>query len=172
MVELMGMKKWLFPVFEYGERWRTYRRLFHEFFNVATADRYDEGQKKAASRLLKNLSEHPADFLHHTKLATGSLSLEIAYEIQVDSRDNPYFRAAEEAIEGMVTAMIPGAFPAEFFPFRKFLIAMNYQHLATSNSLGSSPFSIMASWRRCPQLWGTRLQVIVGWHNVANAICH
>ena len=120
MVELMGLNKWSFPLFEYGERWRMHRRLFHEFFNIATVDRYDEDQRRAASRLLKNLSEHPTDFRRHVKLATGSLALDIAYGIRVDSPDNPYFRAAEEVIEATEPAMIPGAFAAEFFPFRKF----------------------------------------------------
>ena len=121
MIELMGLNKWAFTIFEYGERWRTHRRLFHEFFNVATVDRYDEDQRKATLRLLKNLGEYPADFHHHVQLATGSLALSITYGIQVDSSENPYFLAAEEAIEAIQAALIPGAFPVEFLPFREFL---------------------------------------------------
>lgn len=113
----MGLDQWAFAVFEYGERWRTYRRLFYEFFNVATVGRYDEDQRKTASRLLKDLSDNPADFYHHLQLATGSLALSITYDIQVGSPNNPYFNAAEEAVETLQAALVPVAFPVEFLPF-------------------------------------------------------
>ena len=119
IVELTGLNKWSFTAFEYGEKWRTHRRLFHEYFNFATVQRYDEDQRKAVSRLLRNLSEHPQDFYHHVQLATGSLALSITYDIRVDSPDNPYFDAAEEATESLQAALVPGAFPVEFLPFRK-----------------------------------------------------
>lgn len=118
MVELMGLDKWAFTMFQYGERWRIHRRLFHEYFNVATVDRYDEDQRKATSRLLKNLSECPMDFHDHIQLATGSLALSITYDIRVDSPENPYFNAAEKALDTIQAALVPGAFPAEFLPFR------------------------------------------------------
>ena len=82
-------------------------------------DRYDQDQRKAASNLLKNLSEHPADFRRHVQLAKDSLTLSITYGIRVDSPENPYFHAAEEAIETIQAALIP-AFPVEFLPFREF----------------------------------------------------
>jgi len=115
----MGLNKWSFTVFEYGEKWRTYRRLFHEFFNVAAVKRFDEDQKKAVSRFLQNLSEHPADFRRHVRLATGSIALSITYDIRVDSTENPYFRAAEEATETLEAALVPGAFPVDFLPIRE-----------------------------------------------------
>ena len=115
----MGLHKWAFPMFEYGERWRVHRRLFHEFFNVGTVDRYDEDQRKAASRLLNNLSEKPADFHSHLQLATGSLALSITYDIRVDSSENSYFHAVEKALEVIQAALVPGAFPVEFLPFRE-----------------------------------------------------
>jgi len=113
-VELTGLNKWAFTAFEYGEKWRIHRRLFHEFFNVATVGRYDEEQKKAASRLLKDLSARPADFYQHIQLATGSLALSITYDIRVDSSENPYFHAAEATTESLQAALVPGAFPVEF----------------------------------------------------------
>lgn len=123
MVELMGLGKWAFTIFEYGERWRIHRRLFHEFFNITSADKYDEDQTKATSRFLKNLGEHPADFYNHIQLATGSLALSITYGIRVDSPDNPYFHAVEKAIETIQAALVPGAFPVEFLPFREHFLS-------------------------------------------------
>ena len=120
MTELIGLNKWLFTMLEYGERWRAYRRLFHKFFNATSVKRYDEDQKKATSRLLKNLSEHPADFHRHIQLATGSLALSITYGIQADSMENPYFHAAEKTIESFQDFLVPGAFPVDFLPIRGF----------------------------------------------------
>ena len=115
MTELIGLNKWLFTMLEYGERWRAYRRLFHKFFNATSAKRHDEDQKKAASRLLKNLSEHPADFHRHIQLATGPLAPSITY-----STENPYFHAAEKTIESFQDFLVPGAFPVDFLPIRGF----------------------------------------------------
>ena len=117
---MMGLNKWAIVAFEYGERWRIHRRLFHQFFNIATVGRYDEDQRKMASRLLKNLSDDPANFRHHVQLATGSLALSISYGIRVDSAKNPYFSAAEDVLESLEEAQVPGAFPVEFLPFREF----------------------------------------------------
>jgi len=135
MVELMGLNRWAFTAFEYGERWRTHRRLFHEFFNIATVDRYDEDQRKAASRLLKNLSDNPTDFRHHVELATGSLALSISYDIQVDSAENRYFSVTEEALDALQAALVPGAFPAEFLHFREFHCCNNCSGMKVNPSL-------------------------------------
>ena len=120
MLELMGLNKWAIVALEYGERWRTHRRLFHQFFNLATADRYDGDQRKMVSRLLKNLSDDPADFLHHIRLATGSLALSVTYGIRVDSAKNPYVSVAEKLVDKLEEAQVPGAFLVEFLPFREF----------------------------------------------------
>jgi len=167
------MNKWSFPVFEYGEKWRTYRRLFHEFFNVATVKRYDEDQRKATSRLLQNLSERPADFRRHVQLATGSIALSIMYGIQVDSPEDPYFRIAEEANKILEEALVPGAFPAEIFPIRELsLLQCLLYHETKPNFLDSSLRPIVAPRWWCTQLRGTRLQVFDGQHNATDAIRH
>ena len=122
----MGMNEWAFTVFKYGERWRTHRRLLHEFFNVASVKRYDEDQRKATARLLEGLGKHPANFRNHIQLATGSLALSITYDIRVDSPENPFFHAAEEAIESIQAALVPGTFPVEFIPIRELPFATTF----------------------------------------------
>ena len=120
MLELMGLNKWATVAFEYGERWRVHRRLFNQFFNLATVDRYDQDQRKMVSRFLKNLYDNPADIHHHIQLTTGSLALSITYGIKVNSSKNPYFSTAEDVLEKLEEAQVPGAFPVEFLPFREF----------------------------------------------------
>ena len=171
-MELTGLDKWSFTLFGYGEKWRTYRRLFHEFFNIATVDKYDEDQRKAASRLLKNLSEHPADFHDHIQLATGSLALAITYDIRVDSAENPYFHAAEGVLDALQVALVPGAFAVEFLPFRESPHRNHLPHNPKYGPLGSSLLPVVAPWWRRQELWRTRLQVLIGQHFFANAICH
>ena len=115
----MGIDKWAFTVFEYGARWRTHRRLSHQFFNIAIVDRYDEDERRAASRLLRLLGDNPADFRHHIQLATGSLALSITYDIRVDSPKNPYFSMADDVVKKLGEAQVPGAFLVELLPFRE-----------------------------------------------------
>jgi len=120
--------------------------------------RYDEDLKKAASRFLQNLSEHPADFNRHILLATGSIALSITYDIQVDSAENLYFRVSEEATEIFEPAMVPGAFPVEVFPIRELsFLQWLFHHETKLSFLDSSLCSIVAPWRWLPQLRGTRL---------------
>lgn len=117
--------------------------------------RYDENQKKTISGLLKNLSERPADLRDHIRLATGSLALSVAYGIEVDSVENPYFHAAEEATESIAEAMVPGAFLVELLPIRELSLSGNCSNTAL-NPLGSSLRSVVAPWRWFPQLRRTR----------------
>lgn len=49
----------------YGPRWRTHRKLFNEFFNASTVNKYDVNQVRAVSDLLVHLHEHPTDFREH-----------------------------------------------------------------------------------------------------------
>lgn len=59
---------WATPVMRYGNVWRTHRRLFHRFFNVSTASRFDDKIHVAVRVLLRRLSETPERFLKHAHL--------------------------------------------------------------------------------------------------------
>ena len=49
----------------YGPRWRMHRKLFNEFFNASTANRYDVNQVRAVSDFLVYLHGRPKGFREH-----------------------------------------------------------------------------------------------------------
>ena len=52
----------------YGDRWRAYRKLFHEALNVGPARKFDVHQYKSAHRLLSRLLEAPENFMQEVEL--------------------------------------------------------------------------------------------------------
>ena len=120
----------------YGPRWRTHRKLFHDFINLSTVDNYDVNQAKAVSNFLVNLHKGPGAFKEHIHLCislpcniypfnlrcgtrlTGSLALSIAYGIQADTPDNEFFRMFKDMMDEITEASVPGAFLVDVLPFR------------------------------------------------------
>ena len=52
----------------YGPRWRTHRKLFHDFISISTANNYDPHQVKVVSDFLVNMNRSPEDFMKHIHL--------------------------------------------------------------------------------------------------------
>ena len=52
----------------YGPRWRTHRKLFHEFIDISTVKNHDVNQVKAVSNFLINLYQKPGSFREHIHL--------------------------------------------------------------------------------------------------------
>ena len=71
MVYLSMGFSWTFSLMRYGTTWRTHRRLFHRFFNVSAADRFDDKIYEAVGAFLRRLLESPERFLKHVHLYVG-----------------------------------------------------------------------------------------------------
>ena len=130
----------------YGPRWRTHRKLFNDFINLSTVDRYDVNQVKAVSNFLVNLLRNPEALREHINLyisfhlisvlacspydvkprLTGSLALSIAYGIQADAPDNEFFCMYKLLLGAMNQVFVPGSFAVDILPFR------GSYHLSTS----------------------------------------
>ena len=48
----------------------------------------------------------------------GSLTLSVAYGLNIESESDRFYSPAEEALTGVDTAMMPGAFLVDALPFR------------------------------------------------------
>jgi hypothetical protein len=57
-----------FPLYGYGNKWRTARRMFHHFFNPGTTLQYQPQQSKSVRELLYRLAHKPDDFMDHLRL--------------------------------------------------------------------------------------------------------
>ena len=64
----MGAAESAMSLMPYGPRWRTHRRLFHDFINLSTVETYDVNQVKAVSNFLVNLHRNPEAFREHIYL--------------------------------------------------------------------------------------------------------
>ena len=71
----MGARESSLSFMPYGLRWRTHRRLFHEFINISTVENYDVDQLKAVSNFLVNLHREPKAFRDHVELCAFSYLL-------------------------------------------------------------------------------------------------
>jgi hypothetical protein len=63
----MGCSRF-FSMMPYGNTWRIHRKLFHRFFNVSTADQFDDKIYKAVDVFLHRLLKSPDRFLKHAHL--------------------------------------------------------------------------------------------------------
>jgi cytochrome P450 len=59
---------WAFSVMRYGRKWKSYRRLFHEYMGPGPVKEYEEAICKAVDSLLVRLEKDPEHFRGHTKL--------------------------------------------------------------------------------------------------------
>jgi len=67
---------------------------------------------------LRRLSESPERFLKHVHFLTGSLTLSVAYGVNIESESDKFYSASEDAMSALGTAMIPGAFLVDALPIR------------------------------------------------------
>jgi len=52
---------------------------------------------------------------------TGSFILNVTYGIDVQSANDPYIRIANESVQAVVNALVPGAFLVDTLPIRALL---------------------------------------------------
>ncbi|EPQ51330.1 cytochrome P450 [Gloeophyllum trabeum ATCC 11539] len=105
----------------YGERWRKERRTFHQHFHQGVVDRYQPTQIREARRCLNRLLADPDDFLHHLRHTFAAAVMNIAYGIDVLTKDDPYITTAEIAIGSLSESSVPGAFLVNQIPILKYV---------------------------------------------------
>jgi cytochrome P450 len=59
---------------KYGNKWKSYRRLFREYMGPGPVKTYEDTLRKAADSLLVRLANDPKRFREHTKLSVCALS--------------------------------------------------------------------------------------------------
>jgi hypothetical protein len=58
----------MLPLYRYGAKLRTTRRMFHQYFNANAVSKYQPQQVKATNELLYRLSHAPEDYKDHLRL--------------------------------------------------------------------------------------------------------
>ncbi|KAF8815532.1 cytochrome P450 [Phlegmacium glaucopus] len=105
----------------YGLNWRKHRKSFHKYFHLDVVSKYLPIQKREVHAFLRRLLITPDNFRHHIRQTFATTIMSIAYGIEVKESDDPYVSLAEEALNGINQAAIPGAFWVDLFPILKYV---------------------------------------------------
>ncbi|KAH8116168.1 cytochrome P450 [Phellopilus nigrolimitatus] len=118
--ELVGWNRGL-GYAPYGERFKEFRRMFHQTMGPRSVQDLIPIQEKENARFLFRLLEKPRSFMEHARQSTGAIILMIAYGYSTQSENDPLVNIAEEAMVGFSKASEPGAFIVDRFPFLKYV---------------------------------------------------
>ncbi|KAJ6553092.1 cytochrome P450 [Mycena capillaripes] len=102
---------------------RLHRRLLHDTLNGVAVQKFRRPIRDGALWLLQRLAQDPDPLLSHLRHMAGKIIISVAYGIQVTDHDDPYVALAEEAVEGLTTALVPGRFLVDALPILKYVPA-------------------------------------------------
>ncbi|KAJ7819336.1 cytochrome P450 [Mycena olivaceomarginata] len=119
MIPLMG---WDFNLttMPHGEKWRQYRRLFHQHFRQDAIAIYHPVQLRKIHDLLRALLSTPADFVAHTKTLAAAIIVATVYGYDIEPKGDRFVYLAEEGIKRLCEVMLPGSFAVNDLPFLRY----------------------------------------------------
>ncbi|KAF8581749.1 cytochrome P450 [Ramaria rubella] len=102
----------------YGNWWRRHRKMFHQEFQPAAVNKYNEIQTRHNRTYLRHLHATPAEFEQHSRDLAGATIMEITYGISIQPGDR-YIETAEKAMVALAEAAIPLTFLVDIIPILK-----------------------------------------------------
>nr|GAT53684.1 predicted protein [Mycena chlorophos] len=121
--ELMGWK-FALAFMKHDDHWRAHRRMFHEVFNQVAAKQFHPKERAACNEFLYDVLCRPDhDLLDHLRHMAAKIIMDIAYGITIKPTNDPYVSLANEAVDGLVYALIPGRFLVDNIPLLKYVPA-------------------------------------------------
>ncbi|KAF8917194.1 cytochrome P450 [Mucidula mucida] len=110
---------WDFAHMRYSDQWRLHRKTFHQYFQTKEAVTYQPIQLAATHTFLKQMLETPDEFFGHVRHHAGSTVLRIIYGYEAHPYNDSYVTLADNALRGLVLALIPGSYVVDYFPLLK-----------------------------------------------------
>ncbi|KAJ7367004.1 cytochrome P450 [Mycena albidolilacea] len=121
MIPLTGLEFNL-AVMPHGEKWRQYRRLFHQHFRRDAIAAYHPIQLRKIHNLLRDLLATPESFVEHAKTLAAAVIMATIYGYDIEPKNDRFVYLAEEGIKRFAEVMLPGSFGAvNTFPFLRHL---------------------------------------------------
>ncbi|KAK0501134.1 cytochrome P450 [Armillaria luteobubalina] len=105
----------------YSDRWRTHRRMLHQYFQPHAVPVYYPVQLKATSVLLKQLLKSPDTFVLHIRHHAGAVIMKIVYGYDVDPNGDRFVKLVGRAVESARDFGNPGACLVDYIPNLKYL---------------------------------------------------
>ncbi|EIM85219.1 cytochrome P450 [Stereum hirsutum FP-91666 SS1] len=118
--ELMGLDRSM-PMLPYGREWREQRKLAHVALNPSAVRKYCIVQENLASILALDILTCPEGFFDHVRLYAERIIFSVVYGVDIDGSSNEYVTQAEETMQIVGDAMVPGAFICDLLPWMKYL---------------------------------------------------
>ncbi|KAJ7653505.1 cytochrome P450, partial [Mycena rosella] len=105
------------------DKWRQYRRLFHQHFRRDAVASYRPIQMKKVHDLLRGLlpSGTPEDFFAHTKTVAAAIVMATIYGYDIKPTHDKFVDLSEEAVKRVCESVFPGAFLVNSLPFLRYL---------------------------------------------------
>ncbi|KAH7907412.1 cytochrome P450, partial [Hygrophoropsis aurantiaca] len=116
--ELMELDKSM-PMLQYGAAWRAQRKLAHIALSPEAVKKYHTVQENIAAMYVNSLIEKPEDFASQLRLTGGRVVMSVTYGLPVQTPDDLYITDAEDTMEMIGKATVPGAFLVDLIPQRK-----------------------------------------------------
>ncbi|KIJ35862.1 hypothetical protein M422DRAFT_261816 [Sphaerobolus stellatus SS14] len=120
VVDLMGLG-WSLALHGYGEWWCRHRRAMHDKFHPNTVEVHTPIQIKHTRDLLRRLHKAPEDFIKHIRHTAGAIIMEAGYGINIKSEKDSYIHTAQEAMNAIGEAAVPGRFLVDMIPWMKYI---------------------------------------------------
>ncbi|KAF7374578.1 O-methylsterigmatocystin oxidoreductase [Mycena sanguinolenta] len=120
MVELMGWD-FNFGLLPSGDKWREYRRMFHQQFRQDVSRSYRPIQMKKVHLLLQVLLSSPEDFREHLKTLAAAIIMATLYGYEVQPTNDHFVSLSEEAMKRLSDSFFPGAVAVNTFPILRYL---------------------------------------------------
>jgi len=118
--ELMHLDKSM-PMLQYGPTWREHRKLARMALSPDAVKKYHKVQEDIVAMYVDSLLEQPAEFASQLRLTAGRVIMSVSYGLPVQTPDDHYIADAEETMEMIGKATVPGAFLVDLVPFLKYL---------------------------------------------------
>ncbi|KAF8954901.1 cytochrome P450, partial [Flammula alnicola] len=118
--ELIGVDNSI-PLLQYGPTLRQHRKLCHSALGQESVKKYYTAQEDAAAMFIDSLLEQPNEFAAQLRMTAGRIIMSVIYGIPVTTPDDIYITEAEELMEIVSKASVPGAYLVDLVPMLKHL---------------------------------------------------
>ncbi|KXN92569.1 O-methylsterigmatocystin oxidoreductase [Leucoagaricus sp. SymC.cos] len=119
--ELIGWKNAM-ALLPYGERLRSYRRLFyHTIGNSTSMSTFHSVEEAETHKFLKRLVSSPQYLAKHIRHTSGAIILHISHGYEVKESDDPLVELADTALGQFSLSMAPGGFVVNLVPLLRYI---------------------------------------------------
>ncbi|KZV94637.1 cytochrome P450, partial [Exidia glandulosa HHB12029] len=104
-----------------GDRWRAHRRILHHYLHEAKE--YRHVHARAVVQMLQAFLHTPEDFYQHVRRWAAASTLPISHgiDVTVDETGDHWIKLADEAIDTIAAAGLPGTWAVDWVPALKYL---------------------------------------------------